>query len=118
MPSHHRERLVEEIRQEIEVMLAGELKDPRLDLSVLVSEVRLSADKRQAKVYVRVQGSEAEQAAALAALEAAAGYVRHELTERLQLRRSPQLIFTLDHSAEYGERIEELLRRVKESSGS
>jgi ribosome-binding factor A len=113
MSTHHRERLVEELRQEIEVMLAGELKDPRLDLSLQVTEVRLSPDRRQAKVYLVVRGSEDEQAAAIAALETAAGFIRHELTERLQLRRSPQLLFTIDHSVEYGEHIEELLRRVK-----
>ena len=113
MPGHHRERLVEEIRQEIGVMLAGELKDPRLDLSILVTEARLSPDQRQVRVWVDVHGTEAEQTAALAALEAAAGYIRRQLTERLQLRRSPHPEFVLDHSAEYGARIEDLLRREK-----
>ena len=113
MPGHHRERLVEEIRQEIEVMLAGELKDPRLAPAILVSEVRLSPDQRQAKVFLSVQGSEPERAAAVDALEAAAGFIRHELTERLQLRRSPQLEFVIDRSAEYGAHIEELLRQEK-----
>ena len=113
MSGHHRERLVEEIRQEIEVMLAGELKDPRLTASILVTEARLSPDLRQAKVFVAVQGTAAEQADVLAALESAAGFIRHELTERLQLRRSPSLEFVLDHSAEYGAHIEELLRRQK-----
>ena len=118
MSGHHRERLVEEIRQEIEVMLAGELKDPRLDFSILVTEARLSPDQRHVKVYVNVHGTEAEQAAALAALEAAAGYIRRQLTERLFLRRSPQPEFVLDHSAEYGARIEELLRRGKKGTDS
>ncbi len=113
MPGHHRERLVEEIRQEIAVMLAGELKDPRLDLLILVTEARLSPDQRQVKVWVDVHGTEAEQAAALEALETAAGYIRRQLTERLQLRRSPHPEFVLDHSAEYGARIDELLRREK-----
>lgn len=118
MPGHHRERLIEEIRQEIEVMLAGELKDPRLDLSIQVTEARLSPDQRQVRVFVRVFGTEEEKNAALAALESAAGYIRYELTERLQLRRSPAPEFVLDHSAEYGARIEELLRQDKKSSGS
>jgi ribosome-binding factor A len=113
MSGHHRERLVEEIRQEIEVMLAGELKDPRLTVSIMVTEARLSPDQRQAKVFVAVQGTAEEQADVLAALESASGFIRHELTERLQLRRSPHLEFVLDHSAEYGAHIEELLRREK-----
>jgi ribosome-binding factor A len=113
MSGHHRERLVEEIRQEIEVMLAGELKDPRLAPTILVSEVRLSPDQRQAKVFVSVDGSEPERASVLDALAAAAGFIRFELTERLQLRRSPRLEFAIDRSAEYGARIERLLHQEK-----
>ncbi|HVB34637.1 MAG TPA: 30S ribosome-binding factor RbfA [Patescibacteria group bacterium] len=113
MSGHHRERLVEDIRKEIEVMLAGDLKDPRLTPTILVSEVRLSPDQRQARVFVAVQAGEAERAAAIKALEAATGFVRFELTERLQLRRSPRLEFVLDRSAEYGAHIEELLRQEK-----
>jgi len=50
-------------------------------------------------------------------LEAATSYVRHELAERLQLRRSLEIIFMLDRSEEYGQRIDELLRRAKGTEG-
>jgi ribosome-binding factor A len=110
--------LLEEIRQEIDVMLAGELKDPRLDLSIHATEVRLSPDQRQVKVFVDVRGDPEEQAAALEALEAAAGFIRRQLTERLQLRRSPRPEFVLDHSAEYGARIDQLLRGEKKPPDS
>jgi ribosome-binding factor A len=113
MSGHHRERLVEEIRQEIEGMLAGELRDPRLAPTILVTEVRLSPDQRQAKVFLAVQGTEPERADVLDALAAASGFVRYELTERLQLRRSPRLEFVIDRSAEYSAHIEELLRQEK-----
>lgn len=118
MSTHHRERVVEEIRQEIEVMLAGELKDPRLEPSIQVTEVRMTPDQRQAKVYIVVQGSPEEQNRVLAALEDASGFIRHELTERLQLRTSPKLAFTIDHSAEYGEHIEQILKQTKGPSSS
>ncbi len=94
-------------------MLAGELKDPRLAGLVTVTEVRVSPDLKQARIFVSVMGSDAEQTSTLKGLTAASGYVRHELTERLQLRRSPELHFILDNSEEYGERIEELLRQTK-----
>jgi ribosome-binding factor A len=117
MTTHRHERLAEEIRQEIEVMLAGELKDPRLEGSVNVTEVRLAPDLRSARVFVTVAGSPGERQATLRGLEAAAGYVRHELAERLQLRRSPELLFLLDRSEEYGQHIDELLRQVKKPEG-
>ena len=51
------------------------------------------------------------------ACTAAAGFIRHELSERLQMRRAPEFIFVLDHSEEYGQRIDELLRRTKKLAG-
>jgi ribosome-binding factor A len=117
MTAHRQERLTEEIRQEIEVMLAGELKDPRLLGSVSVTEVRLAPDWKKARIFVVVPGSPAEQAATLEGLAAASAYIRHELAERLRLRRSPEIIFVLDRSEEYGQHIDELLRQAKERPG-
>jgi len=110
---HRHERVAEEIRHEVSAMLAGELKDPRLAGLVTVTEVRVSPDLKQARIYVSVMGTQAEQASTLQGLTAAAGYVRHELTERLQVRRAPEVHFVLDQSEEYGQRIEELLRQTK-----
>lgn len=110
---HRHERVAEEIHHEVGTMLAGELKDPRLAGLVTVTEVRVAPDLRQARIYVSVMGTEAEQAATLEGLTAAAGYVRHELTQRLQLRRGPEIHFILDHSEEYGTHIDELLRQTR-----
>src|SRR5579863_9698367 len=105
---HRHERLAGEIRQEISAMLAGELKDPRLAGLATVTEVRMSPDLKQAKVYVSVFGTPAEQDSALKGLRSAAGFVRHELSERLQIRRAPELFFVLDRSEEYAQRIDQL----------
>jgi len=112
---HRHERVAEEIRHEVSAMLAGELKDPRLAGLVTVTEVRVSPDLKQARIYVSVMGTQAEQTSTLRGLAAAAGYVRHELTERLQVRRAPEVHFVLDHTEEYGQRIEELLRQTKKT---
>jgi len=114
-PDHHRhQRVGEEIAREINSMLAGELKDPRLEGSVSVSEVRVRPDMKHARVFVSVRTADAkEQADAIKALEHASGYIRHELIERLQLRRLPDLHFMLDLSQENVERIEQLLKQVK-----
>jgi ribosome-binding factor A len=114
-PGHRHERVAEEIRHEVGIMLAGELKDPRIAGLVTVTEVRVSPDLRQARVFVSVLGTEAEQTSTLKGLEAASGFVRRELTQRLGLRRSPEVRWTLDKSGEYGEHIEDLLRQMKKS---
>jgi ribosome-binding factor A len=108
------ERIAEEIRHEVSLMLAGELKDPRLAGPVMVTEVRLTPDLRTARVYVSLaEEDDSERAETLEGLKAASGYVRHELVERLQLRRAPEIHFILDQSEEYGQHIEQLLRNVK-----
>ena len=111
--NHRHERVGEEIAHEINAMLAGELKDPRLEGSVIASEVRVQPDMKHARVFISVKGTAEEQTDAIRALEHAAGFIRHELVERLQLRRLPELHFALDLSEERVERIEQLLREVK-----
>ena len=118
-PTNHRhERVGEEIAHEINAMLAGELKDPRLEGTVAISEVRVQPDMKHARVFVSMRGSSKEQTDAIKALEHAAGYIRSEIIERLQLRRLPELHFTLDLSQEHVERIEQLLRDMKKDKPS
>jgi ribosome-binding factor A len=112
---HRHERIAGGIQREISSMLAGELRDPRLAGMAVVTEVRVSPNLKQARVYVNVQGTEEEQAGVLEGLEAASGFIKHELSERLQLRRALDITFVLDQSEEYGQRIEDLLRRTKRS---
>lgn len=114
--NHRHERVGEEIAHEINAMLAGELKDPRLEGSVVASEVRVQPDMKHARVFISVKGTDKEQIDAIKALEHASGYIRHELVERLQLRRLPELHFALDVSQERVERIEQLLKDMKKDN--
>jgi ribosome-binding factor A len=113
-PTNHRhERIGEEIAHEINAMLAGELKDPRLEGMVVVTEVRVQPDMKHARVFINARGTSKEQADAIKALEHAAGYIRSEIIERLQVRRLPELHFALDLSEERVARVEQLLKEVK-----
>jgi ribosome-binding factor A len=111
--NHRHERVGEEIAHEINAMLAGELKDPRLEGMVIVSEVRVQPDMKHARVYVHARGSSKEQSDAIKALEHASGFIRSEIIERLQLRRLPELHFALDLSEERAERVEQLLKEMR-----
>jgi ribosome-binding factor A len=71
---HRHQRVAGEIQQEITAMLEGELKDPRLSNFATVTEVRMTPDLKQAKVYVSVIGPEAEQKSTLKALTATLPY--------------------------------------------
>ena len=113
VPGFRHERVGEEIRHELGIMVAGELKDPRNEGLVTVTEVRVTPDLKHARVFVSVIGTEEEQKKTIRGLAAAVGYIRHELADRIQLRRAPDIHFTLDHSEEYAQRIDELLRLTK-----
>src|SRR5262249_6272989 len=106
------ERLGEALREEIETIIEGELADPRIGL-VNVSGVQLAEDARSARAFVVVEGDDEEAQRTLKGLTAAVGYIRHEIGERLHLRRAPELFFELDRSMQYEARIDELLKRTK-----
>jgi ribosome-binding factor A len=112
---YHRERMGEALREEIETILEGELADPRIGL-VNVSGVLLADDSRSARVLVVVEGDDEEAERTMDGLAAAIGFIRHEVAERLRLRRPPELFFQLDRSHKYEHRIEELLGRSKKRS--
>jgi ribosome-binding factor A len=107
---HHRGRLEEALREEIVALVEGELGDPRIGL-VSVSEVHLGEGSKTARVMVVAAGDENEAEQSLEGLNAARGYIRHELTRRLAVRQAPEIFFELDRSEQYGGRIEELLQR-------
>jgi len=109
---YHRERLGEALREEIETILEGELGDPRIGL-VNVSSVVLAPDGKSARIFVAVEGDDQAAERSLQGLVAATGFIRREIASRLHLRRAPELLFQIDHSEQYGARIDELLERTK-----
>jgi ribosome-binding factor A len=118
MPEHrsqeyHRQRLGEALREEIETILEGELADPRIGLAN-VTEVQLAPDNKAAHVFVAVQGDDDEAERTLQGLQAARGFIRRELAERLRLRHPPELYFAVDKSQQYGARIDQLLKRINQ----
>ena len=99
------------MREEITQIVGYELEDPRLE-AVTVTDVRVSENLRDARVYVMVGGSEEEARAALAALRHAAQYVRKQLSLALDLPHAPELHFVRDTVEERGARVDQLLLEI------
>ena len=112
MTQYRHDRLADQIRGEVAEIIEGELKDPRIGF-VTVTRVDLSSDFAHARIQVSVLGDEQAREDSLSGLQSASGYVRHEVTQRLRLRRAPEITFTLDRSAEEAARIEELLGKIR-----
>lgn len=111
------ERVAEQLRMDVADILQNDLKDPRLGL-VTCTRVDLTGDLRHAKLYVSVLGEESAKNSSMEALESATGYVRRQLSKRLALRVSPEIVFVFDPSVEYSIRLEGLIEETKERSPS
>jgi ribosome-binding factor A len=113
---HHQDRVAETLRLEIGTMIEGELSDPRI-ASCYVSEVALNPGGKSARVYVAVDSAVNDIAQAekdtIAGLEAAKGYIRYELKERMAVRNVPDLAFLADRSGRFQARIEQLMDRSR-----
>jgi ribosome-binding factor A len=113
---HHQDRVAETLREEIGVLIEGELVDPRINLCY-VTEVALNPGAKSARVYVAVDSAVKDIAKAeeetVAGLEAAKGFIRFELKERMGVRHVPELSFLADRSGRFQARIEELMGRQR-----
>ncbi|MGI6606227.1 MAG: 30S ribosome-binding factor RbfA [Peptococcia bacterium] len=118
MPNHRLSKIGEEIKRDLSVMIRDELKDPRVKGLISVTHVDVTNDLRYAKVYVSIMSDEAEERkTTLLALEKAGGYLRSELAQRMKLRYTPELLFKLDDSIEYGAKINEIIAGFKQTEG-
>ena len=106
------EKLQELIKQEMGKMLLKELKDPRIGF-VTVTDVEMTGDLREAKIYVSVMGGEEQVKSSLEGLNSALGFIRREIGQRIRLRFTPEISFALDTSLDYGDHIQKLLLQVE-----
>jgi ribosome-binding factor A len=109
---HRNERVSESIREELEELISYEMSDPRVG-PASISEVHLSPDYRHAHVQLVLAGSSQEQEATLAALEHGKQFLRHQLAERLQLFRTPDLHFEPALPGALGAKVPQILKRIK-----
>jgi ribosome-binding factor A len=103
------ERLGEQIREDASRILAREVKDPGIGF-VTITRVRLSPDLQVAHIYYTALGDDAERRATERALKRITPFVRHQLAQRLRLRRVPEMSFVFDKSVAHQARVEELLQ--------
>ena len=112
MAANRINRINEEIQKELASLLRN-LKDPRVQNTMIsVTRVEATPDLRYAKVFVSVLETE-KAAEALKGLKSAGGYLRRELGQALQLRYTPELVWTLDDSITYGARMLELINSLE-----
>lgn len=111
MANNRIERIKEEVLRELASVIRT-LKDPRIPEMTSVVAVDVTKDLKYAKAHISVMGSEEDKANALAALKSASGFIRREISARLNLRITPEFSFVLDRSVDYGIRINDLISKI------
>ncbi|MEP7354072.1 MAG: 30S ribosome-binding factor RbfA [Acidobacteriota bacterium] len=112
MDPHRHTRVAESIREELEELINYELTDPRIG-TLAVTEALVSPDYRHAHIRLALEGTAEEQEQTLAALEHAKAYLKYQITERLQLYKTPDLHFIAGMSASLAAKAPQILKRIK-----
>lgn len=108
-------RIDEEFRKELSQLISFELKEPSVTGMVSVTKVKVTPDLKYAKVYVSILNSKNVKET-LAGLKKSSGFLRSELAKRINLRNTPELVFELDESLEYGARIDKIINDLKKDN--
>lgn len=111
MATIRQQRISGLLREELDIMIGHELEDPRISL-VTVTDVIVSRDIRNARVYVHHHDDEVTSKEVLAGLQSATSYLRGQIAIRCGLRSTPDLLFYYDNTPEKAQRIDELLRQI------
>ena len=115
MPSGIRlQRIADRIRQEISEMLTREISDPRLH-QIFITDVKVDRELAFADIYVSAVEGSVRSAEILEGLEHASGFLRHELSARIELRAFPRLRFHWDPTPENADHIEQLLADLRKN---
>ncbi len=109
--SHRANRVGEQMKKELSEIIGRKIKDPRIGF-LTVTDVQLTGDLQQAKVYISVLGDEHQRENTLKGLAKANGFIRSEIGQRIRLRKTPEIIFEFDESIDYGNKIESLIRKI------
>ena len=118
MASVRPERVGAEIQAAVADMLTrGMFKDPRLGGFITITGVKVAPDLTSAKIFYSVLGTDDEKVATQKGLEAARGFVRREVSKRVKLRVAPEIFFRYDPSIDEGDKIERLIKQVREKEG-
>jgi len=105
-------RINGEVQKELSNIIHGEIKDPRIHEFTSVVGVEVAPDLKTCKVFISVLGDEEAQKNTLKGLKSAEGFIKTKLAKSVNLRNTPQLIFVMDQSIEYGVRISHLIDEV------
>ena len=108
------ERVAALIRREMSELLRSGIRDERVHHGMVsVTEVEVAGDLQHCRIHVSVFGTEDDQRLTMEGLKAAAPYVKGELARRLQMRRTPEVVFLLDRALERGTSVLGLLNQLE-----
>ena len=109
--SNRMERVNEELKKEISSVIDLKLKNPNITGMISVTKVKTSPDLKFARVYISILNSKSKKNT-LEGLKNASGFIRSEIARNVNLRYTPELVFEIDDTMEYGAKIENILSEI------
>ena len=107
-------RINEELRKEISNIITFELKDPNITGLISVTKVKITPDLKYAKVYVSILNAKSNEKT-LQGLKDSSGFIRTQIAKTINLRITPQLVFEIDDSIEYGMKIDSIIKKLNKA---
>ena len=111
--SRRTDRINEQLREEISILLTRSIKDPRLNGVISITRVVSSSDLRSARAYISVMGNQQVKQEALEGIRSAASFLRRELRDRINMKHTPFLTYELDDSMEEADQLLRLMNHIK-----
>lgn len=102
-------RINQEVQKELSQIIRKEIKDPRIAMMTSVTKVEVAPDLKTCKAYISVLGDDQAKSDTILGLRNAEGYIRRLLAKNVNLRNTPEIIFVLDESIEYGVNMSKLI---------
>ena len=111
-----------EVQRVLAEIIRGEIKDPRISPWTSVVSVEVAPDLKSCKAWISVLGDEEVRKATLEGLKSAEGFIRRQLAKTINLRNTPEIVFVMDQSIEYGvnmsRKIDEVMAQDSEKARS
>jgi ribosome-binding factor A len=112
LPYKRAQRVGDLLREQIAEIVMNRVKDHRLGF-LTITGVDITDDLKIAKVFVSILNKE-DREATVDILNSAKGFIRGEIAKRVRMKTIPSLEFRIDESIEYGDRIDQLLKDIKD----
>jgi ribosome-binding factor A len=107
-----KERLEQDVKLAISKIISEDLKNPDVNGLISVTDVKITPDQKYAKVFVSIYNVKSKENT-IEAINKSSKFIRGMLSKMVKMRNTPELLFVIDNSLEYGAYMDEIFKKMK-----